>query len=319
MTPTVYNAYNWMVRLDQHIGTRDFIFGRYNNWQEKTSASTYPHLYSITQLPAQQYGASWVHVFSPSLSMQAQYGRTHVSNNTFSQFDSSAPVTAYGPNPSLAQNFIGGITLMPNLSVSGGVNGFGAGENSSPTPNEANIHEYLGSVTKTIGRHVIQAGGGWEQINYGETIRNDTVTFNGSQTANFSGNPVNTAANGLTTAYKNQTGIGLASFLLSEPTSATKRNVLLTERPGGIANIYVQDFWKVAPRLTANFGLRYDRTTIPQYGTDGSIGQQGSIETGDFDFNTGVYELQVAPPTCECAAERLVCHPPRCLHTSRSR
>jgi len=297
-TPTVYNTYNWMVRLDQHIGSRDFIFGRYNNWQEKTTGSGFPHLYSITQLPAQQYGASWVHVFSPSLSTQVQYGRTHVSNNTFSQFDSSAPVTAYGPNPSLAQNFIGGITLMPNLSVSGGVNGFGAGENSSPTPNEANIHEYLGSLTKTIGRHVIQVGGGWEQINYGETIRTNLVTFNGSQTANFSGNPVNTAANGLTTAYKNQTGVGLASFLLSEPTSATKRNVLLTERPGGIANIYIQDFWKVAPRLTANFGLRYDRTTIPQYGTDGSIGQQGSIETGDFDFNTGVYELQVAPPTC---------------------
>jgi len=98
------------------------------------------------------------------------------------------------PNPALAQNFVGGITLMPDLAVSGGQNGFGAGENSSPAPNEANTHEWLGSVSKTIGRHVIQVGGGWEEINYGETIRNDTSSFSGSQTANFSGNPINVRA-----------------------------------------------------------------------------------------------------------------------------
>jgi hypothetical protein len=68
-----------MVRLDQHIGTRDFIFGRYNNWQEKTTVpGAIPHLYSYSQLPAQQYGVSWLHVFSPSTTMQVQYGRTHV-------------------------------------------------------------------------------------------------------------------------------------------------------------------------------------------------------------------------------------------------
>ena len=296
-TPTYYNTYNWTARIDEHIGTRDFIFARYNNWQEKTTGSSFPHLFSYSQLPAQQYGISWVHVFSPSLTMQVQYGRTHVVYNSFTLFDTTAAYNAYGPAASLAQNFIGGITLMPDLAVSGGQNGFSAGENSSPAPNEANIHEWQGSVSKTIGRHVIQVGGGWEQINYGETIRNDTSTFSGSQTANFSGNPINAAA-GLTTAYKNQTGDGLASFLLSEPTSATKRNVLLTERPGGIGSIYIQDSWKVMPKLTANIGVRYDRTVIPQYGTDASIGNQGSIETGDFDFNTGQYILQVAPPTC---------------------
>ncbi|WP_160114926.1 carboxypeptidase-like regulatory domain-containing protein [Bryocella elongata] len=306
-TPSVENTYNYMIRIDEHIGTRDFIFARYNNWQEKNTSSTFPHLYSYGQLPAQQYGVSWLHVFSPSLSVQVQYGRTHVTSNSYAAFDSSAPFNAYQPNPSLAQNFIGNITLTPDVAVSGGTNGFGAGENSSPAPNEANIHEWLGSISKTIGRHVITAGGGWAEINYGETIRNDTVSFSGSQTANFSGNPINTTA-GLGSAYKNQTGIGLASFLIDEPTSATKRNVLLTERPGGIGNIYVQDSWKILPRLTANIGIRYDRTVIPQYGTNASIGQQGSIETGDFDFNNGYYELMVAPPTC-AVRQRAPCLP----------
>jgi hypothetical protein len=301
-TPTVYNTYNYMVRLDQHIGTRDFIFGRYNNWQEKTTGpGAIPHLYSYSQLPAQQYGVSWLHVFSPSTTMQVQYGRTHVVYNSYSEFDSPAALNGYQPDSSFSGDYLEGITLMPSIGVSGGQNGFSGGENSSPAPNEANIHEWLGSVSRTIGRHSLQAGGGWEEINYGEIIRNGTVSFSGSQTANFSGNPVNTAA-GLTTAYKNQTGDGIASFLLDEPTSATKRNVLLTERPGGIANMYIQDSWKVIPRLTLTYGPRYDRTVIPQYGTDASIGHQGSIETGDFDFNTGEYILQVAPPTCAVRA-----------------
>ncbi|WP_182277957.1 carboxypeptidase-like regulatory domain-containing protein [Granulicella sp. 5B5] len=304
-TPTIYNTYNWMIRLDQHIGTKDFIFARYNNWQEKTTGSSFPHLFSYSQLPAQQYGVSWLHVFNPSLTMQVQYGRTHVSYNSYALFDNPAAYNAYMPDPSLAQNFIGGITLMPDLSVSGGQNGFGAGENSSPAANEANTHEWLGSISKTIGRHVIQAGGGWEEINYGETIRNDTSSFNGSATSDFTVTAGNTAVPqpgagpGATTAtVAKQTGVGLASFLLDEPTSATKRNVLLTERPGGIGNIYVQDTWHALPKLTLNMGIRYDRTVIPQYGTDASIGNQGSIETGDFDFNTGKYILQVAPPTC---------------------
>jgi hypothetical protein len=197
---TNYHTYNWVARLDEHIGTKDFLFARYNGWQEKTvGPGGVPHLLSYSQLPAFQYGVSWMHVFNPSLSMQVQYGRTHVTYNSYALFDTPAALNAYQASSAFAGNFVGGITLMPNLSVSGGQNGFGAGENSSPAPNEANTHEWQGSVSKTIGRHTLQAGGGWDEINYGETIRNDTVTFSGSQTANFSGNPINSTA-GLTTA-----------------------------------------------------------------------------------------------------------------------
>ena len=52
------------------------------------------------------------------------------------------------------------------------------------------------------------------------------------------------------------------------------------------------------PRLTVNYGLRYDRSAIPAYGTEASVGLQGSIETGDFDFHTGEYILQQLPPLC---------------------
>jgi len=47
-----------------------------------------------------------------------------------------------------------------------------------------------------------------------------------------------------------------------------------------------------------NYGIRYDLTLIPPYGTKDTIDKQGGIETGDFDFSNGTYVLQHPPPPC---------------------
>jgi outer membrane receptor protein involved in Fe transport len=281
-----------MGRIDEHIGTRDFIFFRYSGWQEtNTGASSVPRLFSITELPTQQYGVSWMHVFNPSLTMQVQYGRTHVEYNSLTQFN-FAGASTYGLNPA-SWSFFGGISLLPSLTLSSPY--FGGGEVNSPSPNESSIHEWKGSVTKTIGRHTFQAGGGWDEINYAELIRQGALDYNGVGTENFVGNPGSTV--GLTTAGS-QSGNALADFLLNMPELVTKRNVNVTEKPGGIGSVYLQDSWKATSKLTANIGLRYDRTDIPQYGTNAAIGENGSPEMGIWDFTTGQYIMQLLPPTC---------------------
>src|SRR5581483_3418553 len=145
--------------------------------------------------------------------------------------------------------------------------------------------------------HQIQAGGGWDEDNYTAYIRQGSVTFSGASTANFSGNP-SSATLPAGTSASSQAGFGLLDFLLDYPNSENKRNVFLTERPGGVGSIYVQDSWKLNPRLTVNYGIRYDRSVIPAFGTNASIGYQGSIETGDFDFTNGTYIVQKLPPLC---------------------
>jgi outer membrane receptor protein involved in Fe transport len=63
---------------------------------------------------------------------------------------------------------------------------------------------------------------------------------------------------------------------------------------------YFQDSFRATPRLTVNLGLRYDRTFLPPYGKENTIGQHGGIEGGaDLDLNRGVYILQKVPPACE--------------------
>jgi hypothetical protein len=290
--PTRQPVYNYTGRIDQHIGTKDFIFFRYAgiNWSQ-TAPSTLPTLFTSTEIPSQQYGVSWMHVFNPTTSMQVQYGKTHVEDNVITQFTDHNLWQTYGCSADMCNSFVGGTAVLVAQTVT---NGFSGGEVNSPTSNLSSIHEWSGSVMKTIGNHQLQAGGGWDEVNYTAELRQGSVTFSGASTANFAGNPSSPAS----ASASAQSGFGLADFLLDYPNSVTKRNVLITERPGGIGSIYLQDSWKATRNLTLNYGARYDRGVIPAYGTDASIGLQGSIETGDFDFNTGNYIVQKLPPLC---------------------
>jgi hypothetical protein len=313
-SPSRQSTYNYAGRIDQHIGTRDFLFFRYAGFDNtQLGPSTLPTLFTTTLIPSQQYGASWMHVFSPATSMQVQYGRTHVEDDALTQFTDHTMWQKYGCSADYCDTFVGGAAVLIAQTVTGG---FSGGEANSPSANLSSIHEWAGSVTHTIRNHQLQAGGSWDEVNYTAELRQGAVTFTGNSTANFTGNTQSPSptlaspgcpatvqcstviATNPNSQASNQPGNGLADFLLDYPNSENKRNVLLTERPGGIGSAFVQDSWKVTPSLTVNLGIRYDRSAIPAYGTQASVGLQGSIETGDFDFNTGNYIVQQLPPLC---------------------
>jgi len=275
--------WNYSGRLDQNIGKKDFFLVRYSGEQQKNSApSSLLHLVNLVEVYSQHYGVSWVHVFNPAISLQTQYARTHIVENEISRFDTSGLVALYGLDPSVS-TFIGGVTQMATLQVT---DFFSDGEQLSLSPNLASIHQYKSSLSITRGRHQIETGGSWDQLNYRELNLQTVENFDPAQTS------------GVDAAGNASLGDASASFLLGYPDDVNKRNVQLTERPGGIMSFYAQDSWKVTPRLTANYGLRYDRTFIPPYGKEDTVGQPGGIETGDYDFNNGTYILQVAPPAC---------------------
>jgi hypothetical protein len=273
---------NYTVRIDHNFGDHDFLWFRYS--AVRLNETTPGGLPSITQTlsePGQNYGASWVHVFGPSLSLQAQIARSHLGYDSESRFTVPNVIGTYGATPAIA-GFVGGTQLMPQL----GVNGFfGGGESSAPSPDLSSTWQYKSDVTKSLGRHVIQFGGEWNSIGHTEKQLYGQVGFAPQQTAD----PNNLG----------NTGSALASFLLNVPDNAYRRNVNIAERPGGVLGLYVQDQLRVTQNLTVNVGLRYDRTFIPGYGTESSVGTQGSIETGDMDFGNGTYIVQQLPPSCE--------------------
>src|SRR5216683_1239628 len=278
------NEYN--VRIDQNFGEKNTVFFRYSAINSLlTAAGGLPGLVKQGSIPGRNWGASYVHIFNPSLVFQVQYARITDQDNSATRF-LNAPaglVSTVGFSSSFVGGFAaaGGGTLIPSPGISGYASG---GENITNVPKATDSHQVSGNLTKIVRNHTVKFGGGYTSDKFESPLSYASLGFAAGQT----GNPESSK----------EPGSSLASFLLNVPDGANRRNVHETTRPGGVMSLFVQDSWKASPKLTFNFGLRYARTFIPPYGTNATIGQQGGIETGDYDFTTGNYVLQKLPPPC---------------------
>ena len=278
------NEYN--VRIDQNFGQKNTVFFRYSAINSLlTTSGGLPGLVKHGSIPGRNWGASWVHTFNSSLVLQVQYARTTNQDNSSTLF--THPPANLDSTVGFSSSFVsgfaaaGGRSLIPSPGISGYANG---GENITNVPKATDSHQVSGNLTKIVRNHTLTFGGGFTSNRFESPISYASLGFAGGQT----GNPQN----------PNEPGDPLASFLLNVPDSANRRNVHETTRPGGLMSLYIQDSWKATSKLAFNFGLRYDRTFIPPYGTNATIGQQGGIETGDIDFSNGTYVIQKLPPPC---------------------
>jgi hypothetical protein len=297
-TPVTQTQNEWSVRVDQKIGANDSAFFRYSWVNELTSSSGgLPGVPNTNPVQGRDWGGSYTHVFSPSLALQGQYTRTTLLNNSQTLF--SKPTSAIFNEIGFSAGFAGNFTapgapggqLIPNPQISGFS---GAGDNIMDQPKTTDSHQFYGSLTKIIGDHTLHVGGGYISAGFTSPISYALFGNLGAPVPGF-------AAQQTGDTNPNDTinsGDPIASFILNIPNAAERRNVNETERPGGVLSAFVQDTWRASHKLTLNFGLRYDVTLIPPYGTNATIGQQGGIETGDMDFTNGTYLVQKVPPAC---------------------
>jgi hypothetical protein len=290
-TPLIQNQNEFNVRLDQTFGQKDSAWARFSFINEKvTTSGGLPNLPQTLIIHGRDWGGSWVHVFDSTRILQAQFAKTSVLNNTTTRFTANTAdiYKTVGFADSFANGFVGanGSFLIPSPGIGDSSNGglSNGGESISDTPKATDSNEYKATYTQIIGNHEIKFGGGYIATGFESPLSQISLNFASTQTAD----PQNIGA----------TGDPLSSFLLNVPSGANRRNVNETERPGGLLSAFLQDSWKATPKLTINYGLRYDYPFIPPYGKYSTIGEQGGIETGDMDFATGTYVLQKLPPPC---------------------
>ncbi len=287
-TPFIQHQNEFTARIDQNFSSKDFVWFRYSALYYDTSGTAGVPVYThqVTDNPGQNYGASWVHTFSPSLVLQAQYGRSHQETNSTNLYTnvSASAIQALGFAPDFAGGFIGGFNVLPSIGISG-YSTVIPGISRSLNPNETNVHQWKANVSKIIGSHTIRFGGELNSSTF-ESLYNNANSSYAFQQTNDPSQPNVFPGN------------AMASFLLNVPDSAGRRNVHETTRWGGVMSYYLQDSWKATPRFTVNIGLRYDRTFIPPYGREDTVGQNGGIETGAVNFNNGTYIVQKLPPPC---------------------
>ena len=221
------------MRVDHNFSSKDSLFGRYtadNSTQE--SPLTYPGFTQGAYTRGQFVTLSESHLFSPTLLNTA---RMSFSRTTLVLSADVAPATASIYNNPATQ-FVSGFPE-GGFSV-GGITGAAAG--AGPINRVQNIYAYSDDLNYTHGRHALKFG--FLLNHYQQYINNDAFLKGSITFAN------------------------IGTFLEGTPSQIT------AIEPGGFLEKtfhyntlgwYLQDDFRVMPRLTLNLGLRYEMETIP--------------------------------------------------------
>jgi outer membrane receptor protein involved in Fe transport len=246
-SPTRYNTYQWDQRLDWNISAKDQAYARYSS--DHVIAMSEPPLGPI--LDGSSYGGEYdinlaqdfilskTHFFTPSFSNEFRFG---FNADRFAFLQPNANVDLA---PTLGP---GGIPFSPNegglpLGIVYGLSSWG----SQGTSNESqNVYQILDNVSKTVGRH-----------NFRAVISFQSIRFFYRYAPSSLGNDYFTGLYTSDPAVSATTGAGVADFLadhmnISALSTAPNINDSFWYNAG-----YIQDDWKLSPKLTLNLGVRY--------------------------------------------------------------
>ena len=279
------------VRIDQLVSSKDTIFGRYSlNDADDFNPRTFPGYGELSFIRNQSFTFSDTHVVGPTTLNEFRFGYLRyaeftAAENTFARHDIVNELGVRGfpfaSNPNLRGS--------PQFSISG-YGGLGDAEGGRPLRLKNNTFQFIDHFSFTTGRHYLKVGGEIRRIRL-DSIRAQTVrgqfTFD---SANWTG------LSGFTA-----TGQTFANFLLGLPRQKGRRvgdfahNLRATEYA-----TFIQDDWKMSPKLTFNLGLRY-MLYVPPKDTRDRIstlifpkGRPGSYSEGATQFLT-LQGLQKAP------------------------
>jgi hypothetical protein len=270
-TKTTTTADQGSIRIDYTIGQRDSINGRYSeNRATLASPSSLANLFE-TGFSGENTGATWVHNYSSSLvsEITGGYNRLNIPQAIFTPVDQGALFTSSGVGAGF--NEYPGDTTVPEIPGYGFTGGSYSGYWNGAGPiGPMNIVQVGGSLSKTEGTHSLKFGASfyhtWMYTNWNGNSEQFSYQTTGNAACQFAAEGI-AAAQAQCPAYNPATGNltaatggdPVASMLLSLPVSATRNlgnsGVNLIETTPAI---FAQDSWRVNPKLTFNYGLRWD-------------------------------------------------------------
>ena len=274
--PARDNTFQWDSRMDWNVSARDQMYSRFSYWHE-------PGYYAPLLGPILDGGGfgsdgnqtnlgenfmfSETHIFTPTLTNEFRIGfnylHTGFEHPNAADLD-FASTQGFGGIPTAPLN--GGL---PQVSLTG-INNFGSPTWSTTSEHE-NVAQLLDNVTKVIGNHALKAGVAFQSVRF-STLQpqqsRGSYNYTGEYTSNLN---------------LPNTGYGVADFLLDQQNNAGLSNEVTNGDARWYDSFYVQDDWRVNPKLTVNIGVRWD---YYQPYKDVGGGQASYNMTGPTSLNT---------------------------------
>jgi outer membrane receptor protein involved in Fe transport len=289
-TPAHLDQDSYTGRIDESLGTHDLLFGRVSYLNESSNATAgYPGALSMVAITGWNASVHESHTFGPDSILDLQLGRnlgTDTLQTVFTHAPSNFPssLIAAGFSPAFISGFPSSSgSVIPIVGITGYVSTSGY---DSEAEQLANTWEFGAQFSKAAGRHTIKFGYSYSRQNFDNSpLYAAGEAFSAFQTSDLE-NPAGTSGSG--------TGDALASFLLGVPGSSYWRHSVVSEHDGAIQGAFIQDQYKISPRLSVNLGVRWDVSQWPVFGTLAA----GNGYVGDLDLSDGTYLLSALPPPC---------------------
>ena len=262
------------VRIDFQWGDHDRLFGRYSiTNQPDTGVPSFPGPASPgTKVNQKQQGVtlSDTHIFSQSLINEARFGWSqNITNSNLQSTALNAGTLGYGGIP-YQPGVLGGL---PTINFSD-VGGFGS-SGYEPALYNARDEHISDTLSMIRGSHAFKIGGsinhyGWLQFQSANGV--GAFNFTGSLTGSLTSEALNNAS----------PGSGFAQFLFGIPDISSLSNSINSNNIRTTGAVFIQDDWKVSPKLTVNLGMRWE------FGT--ALGEVQNRVAG-IDLATGAFEI----------------------------
>ncbi len=248
------------IKIDHNVSAKDKLSFYYseNNTQSQVSAQGFADglplsigQYVGTFIPTWIYRLNYDRTLSPTLLLHMGIGYQRT------KYDDPAPVLNYNAEQTIG---IAGFLANRNIPVLNGVTDgqFGGMQNVGPPSQTTKWEGKVTSVTGLTwvkGRHTFKFGG--EAYFTGDIAEPyPVVTFTAGQ--NATSEPFTPAVSYL--PYS--TGFNYASFLLGDYNTIAQSAPGETHTGYQTWDWYAQDSWKIARKLTIDYGLRYDLNTV---------------------------------------------------------
>lgn len=295
-TPTTNSSQNYVVKFDQVIGNKDHLSG---NWIRSMNPSYSPNTpagvvwwngSTFTEYHMNT-GLDWVHTYRSNLLSDVR-----VSYQRYWRTD--GPIAAnlnYNPaNLGFSQALLNELPLkagFPEINFNMQQQSVGTGNGYNNWLAMSRDFYYMPddsynlqpTLTWNKGKHNLRAGLDFRITHLWQSFQYDNIASfasNGIATSEYwnsnDTNDIPTTPSGQTLS-QNGSGNAVLDFLLGEPNSVQVQNQDLPYYTKHYYAPWVQDDWKVTPKLTLNLGFRWDFNGPP-------TARHNWLNTG-FDFN----------------------------------